>query len=373
MGVKRRRQSQVRLRRSMWLLCAACVVFLRVTAAQGLTGALIGTVKDAQGGVLPGAVVRVTSPALIGGPATVTTNEKGQLRFPRLPPGAVRARRRAAGIRAVSRGGHPHRRGRHHRANGGPEAGGRRGIDRGRGSRLADRSAKQRIRDPLRRRRPPRDPHPAVQHVRFHQGCARRFAHLAVERHGHHRVRVRLRRQREPVSHRRHELHLPVQRRRSRRAGVDFIQEIQIQSVGASAEFGNIQGAVFNVVTRQGSNRFLFDASYYGQPSGLTSQPVALPVPGAGTADERIRARAGTVISRPTSAAPSFATDCGSSPAISICATTTASPAPIRGFPRTYEQNKVFAKLTWRLAPGLAAGSEHSRRALGQPGRSRRS
>ena len=38
--------------------------------------------------------------------------------------------------------------------------------------------------------------------------------------------------------------------------GVDVIQEVQMQSVGASAEYGNIQGAVFNVVTRQGSNRF---------------------------------------------------------------------------------------------------------------------
>jgi Carboxypeptidase regulatory-like domain len=51
-----------------------------------LTGALIGTVKDAQGGVLPGALVRVSSPALIGGPATVKTDDKGQLRFTALPP-----------------------------------------------------------------------------------------------------------------------------------------------------------------------------------------------------------------------------------------------------------------------------------------------
>src|SRR6185436_14655618 len=58
----------------------------------------------------------------------------------------------------------------------------------------------------------------------------------------------------------------------------DFIQEVQIQSVGASAEFGNVQGAVINVVTRQGGERFLYDASYYGQASGLTSQPVELPV-----------------------------------------------------------------------------------------------
>ena len=71
----------------MFLLAAACVLQPHLAPAQGLTGALIGTVKDAQGGVLPGAVVRVSSPALIGGPATLTTNEKGQLRFPALPPG----------------------------------------------------------------------------------------------------------------------------------------------------------------------------------------------------------------------------------------------------------------------------------------------
>ena len=74
---------------------------------------------------------------------------------------------------------------------------------------------------------------------------------------------------------------------------VDVIQEIQIQSVGASAEYGNIQGAVFNVVTKQGGNSFAYDASYYGQTSGLTSQPVLLPLAGTQglTGYERIRYR----------------------------------------------------------------------------------
>ena len=51
--------------------------------------------------------------------------------------------------------------------------------------------------------------------------------------------------------------------------GIDFIQEVQVQSVGASAEYGNVQGAVINVVTRQGSARFLYDACVLwadGQP-----------------------------------------------------------------------------------------------------------
>ena len=67
------------------LLTAAYVLQPRIAAAQDLTGALVGTVKDEQGAVLPGAPVRLTSPALIGGPVTIITNDRGQLRFPLCP------------------------------------------------------------------------------------------------------------------------------------------------------------------------------------------------------------------------------------------------------------------------------------------------
>jgi Carboxypeptidase regulatory-like domain len=66
----------------------AWVLFAREANAQGLTGVLVGTVRDQQGAVVAGAHVRVNSPTLIGGPANITTNETGQLRFPALPPGA---------------------------------------------------------------------------------------------------------------------------------------------------------------------------------------------------------------------------------------------------------------------------------------------
>src|SRR4051812_37284056 len=69
------------------VLVSLAVLLPDTVAAQSLTGALIGTVKDEQGGSVPGAVVRLSSPALIGGPATVITNDRGQLRFPVLPPG----------------------------------------------------------------------------------------------------------------------------------------------------------------------------------------------------------------------------------------------------------------------------------------------
>src|SRR5262249_11857755 len=51
----------------------------------------------------------------------------------------------------------------------------------------------------------------------------------------------------------------------------DAIEEIEVLSLGAPAEYGNLQGAVFNVVTRQGSNKFHGDGNFYWQTQGLTS------------------------------------------------------------------------------------------------------
>ena len=53
------------------VLVAACVLAPRVAAAQGLTGTLTGTVRDEQRATVPGGQVRITSPALIGGPRTM--------------------------------------------------------------------------------------------------------------------------------------------------------------------------------------------------------------------------------------------------------------------------------------------------------------
>jgi outer membrane receptor protein involved in Fe transport len=52
----------------------------------------------------------------------------------------------------------------------------------------------------------------------------------------------------------------------------DAIEEIEVLSLGAPAEYGGLQGAVFNVVTRQGSNEFYGDANFYYQSQGLTGR-----------------------------------------------------------------------------------------------------
>jgi TonB dependent receptor-like, beta-barrel len=133
--------------------------------------------------------------------------------------------------------------------------------------------------------------------------------------------------------------------------GVDFIHEVQVSAVGASAEFGNMQGAVINVVTKQGGERFSYDGSYYGQASALTSQPVSLRYLGSGEQDsgyERAKYK-------------DFTNTLGG-PAIRDRLWFFAGYQWLRDYdsqrgtdptlPRTYEMQRFFAKLIWRFAPG---------------------
>ncbi len=53
---------------------------------------------------------------------------------------------------------------------------------------------------------------------------------------------------------------------------MDSLQEIEIVTRGVSAEFAYVQGAVFNIVTKQGSNAWRFDLSYYHQNDALTAE-----------------------------------------------------------------------------------------------------
>ena len=52
----------------------------------------------------------------------------------------------------------------------------------------------------------------------------------------------------------------------------DAIEEVQVLSLGAPADYGNLAGAVFNVVTRQGSNQFHGDLNFYYQNQSLTGR-----------------------------------------------------------------------------------------------------
>ena len=287
MEIRERRPSAAGVRRRRFLLvAAACLLLPPMAAAQGLTGALIGTVKDAQGGVLSGAVVRMSSPALIGGPQTLTTDAKGELRFPALSPGLYVLDIEMPGF-DLARPGHPHRGRRHYRANGCPECGRGGGINRGGRSGLAHRRAGPRIRDSFRRRatstRSRRDGSARYDRVKTAPGIP-----PTSPAGGNVLVSAAVRRGPEPVSARRHEHHGDEQRRRARRPRHRL-------HPGTPDPVGRRVRGVRQRPRRGGQRHhpvwkrpFRSDTSYDAQTAALTSQPVRRPLQGPG---DRLRAR----------------------------------------------------------------------------------
>lgn len=332
------------------LLAVAGIFVAHAAAAQSLTGVLVVTVKDDQGAVLPGALVKVTSLALIGGPLEMTTDQEGQWRFMALPPGSYAldiglsgfAPYREEGIYIGA--GATLSRSTVLRLGGLSES----IVVEGSGSRIDTRSSGIETRlgpeylEPIPTRRfsmfdslrsapgvSPTSPSGGAVDRLSVFGSAGNENLFLIDGTNFTGPYVNVSRA-EP--------------------SVDIIQEVQVLSVGGSAEYAN-PGTVFNIITRQGSDRFQYDASYYTQTSGLTSQPVLLPVAGgqSSTGYERNWYR-------------DFTTDLGG-PLIrdrlwfftgyQYLRDSDSQPGTEPALPRRYEQNKIFAKLTWRLSPSL--------------------
>ena len=332
-------------------VAAACVLLPRTAAAQGSTGALIGTVKDDQGGALRGADVRVGSSALIGGAATLITNEKGQLRFLALPPGPYVLDVQLQGFAAYHEEGI--------RVDAGStiertvvlrisgveasivvEGAGSRieARDPGFGTRFGPEDLKA---IPTRRasmfdfiRTAPgisaTSPSSGTTTTVSAFGSGTNENQFLIDGTN---------------------FTCPCNGIARAEPGIDFIQEVHVQSVGASAEYGNVQGAVINVVTRQGSARFLYDVSYFGQTASLTSRPVRLALTAPAiekTGYERSRYRDLTT----NLGGPVVRDRLWFFAGYQYLRDYDSQPGTDPTLPRTYEQNKVFGKLTWQLARG---------------------
>ena len=343
------------MRKPLPLLLTLAVVSILVPVSafpQQLTGTLIGTVKDEQGGVLRGALVRINSRALIGGPLTVVTNESGQLRFQALPPGPYV-------VEVDMQGFAPYRE--EEIAIGAGAT-----IERtvvlslagvaqaivveAPGSRIEARNSGFETRfgsDYLRaipgRRFSMFDLIKAAPGVSPTSPSSGTSSSVSAFGSGVNENAFLL----DGTN-----FTCPCSGGALAQPGIDVIQEVQVQSVGASAEFGNIQGAVINVVTKQGGNLLQYDASYYAQTAGLTSQPRLRPVTAGSQPEsgyERVRYR-------------DFATNLGGPIArdriwffagYQYLRDYDSQPGADPKFPRAYEQDKVFGRLTWQIAPSL--------------------
>jgi hypothetical protein len=94
----------------MWLRTRNQAMFVLLLLVAGpasaqQTGIIAGTVRDAQGGVLPGVTVTAASEALITWSQSVVTGDAGAYQFPALPPGSYRLSYELAGFTPLRREG----------------------------------------------------------------------------------------------------------------------------------------------------------------------------------------------------------------------------------------------------------------------------
>ena len=341
---------------TLMLVGATCVFFSSAVGAQGLTGALVGTVKDAQGGVLPDALVRLSSPALIGGERTTTSDQRGRIWFPVLPPGDYTLEIERQGFAKYQEAAF--------RIGAGAT------IVRTAVMQLAD-VAESLVVEGAGSRIEPRDPGfgtrfgpedvrstPSRRNSMFDLikaapgisptspgGSPSGETNNTVSAFGSGTNENQFLFDGTNFT-------CPCNGVARAEPGIDFIQEVHVQSVGASAEFGNVQGAVINVISRQGSERFLYDASYYTQTASLTSQPVVRPVSGPGQRESgynRARYRDATT----NLGGPLIPERVWFFTGYQYLRDYDSQPGADPVFPRMYEQNKVFVKMSARPTPGV--------------------
>src|SRR3954462_12964920 len=91
--------------RKVWVACSIVGCLLVVPAAALAQSSISGTVKDASGAVLPGVTVEASSPALIEGTKTTTTDGSGGYRIVDLRPGTYSLKFTLTGFSTVERVG----------------------------------------------------------------------------------------------------------------------------------------------------------------------------------------------------------------------------------------------------------------------------
>jgi carboxypeptidase family protein/TonB-dependent receptor-like protein len=236
--------------------------------AQRTTGAIFGTVVDASGAMLPGVTVTIDSTAVFGKPTTVTT-ETGVFRFPDLAPGTYTVTFAIAGFSTLERQGIL--------------------VSVGSTVELNVAMSVSQLQETISVQGD--SPNINTSTAEVHTTFGREWvANAPVQRNSlYDFINTAPGVSAANTSSDRstafgsatnenvyqldgNELTAPNTGAPWTQLNVDTIQEVEVLSLGAPAEFGNMAGAVFNLVGRQGGNQFHGDVNYFFQHDKLTSR-----------------------------------------------------------------------------------------------------
>src|SRR5438552_17942884 len=86
----------------LFLLIISMLALPALVAGQAQQGTVTGRAQDASGALIPGVEVTITSPSMIGGARTATTDESGFYRFTLLNTGTYRVQFALPGFRTLN-------------------------------------------------------------------------------------------------------------------------------------------------------------------------------------------------------------------------------------------------------------------------------
>lgn len=255
--------------RFVWVLAVVALLAAPLSGwAQQTTGNIRGTVTDESGAVLPGVTVTLRGRGVPGAPTTVT-NEQGVFRFPNLPPGAYEISAELPGFATVTQTNIP------------VSLGGTADIP------VQMKVSTQQETITVTAEAPVVDSTSTEVATNYgrewvENAPVRRFTFfdLINAAPGVSPATSTSSRSQSFGSATNENMYLldgtdftaPSTGAAWPWPNTDAIEEVQVLSLGAPADYGNLAGAVFNVVTRQGSNQFKGDANVYFMNDSLTGR-----------------------------------------------------------------------------------------------------
>ncbi len=256
-------------RRVVLFLVCALVVTVPPLFAQRVTGQLVGTVTDDTGATLPGVTVTLKGPAIVG-QQTTPSNEKGFYRFAALPPGSYTVSYALTGFGTINREGLKIAVGSTIEENVNLKVAskseevtvtGEAAVVNAQSDQVSTNYDKDWVRNaPIPR-------YTFFDLINAAPGVSQTSSDVQYRQTSFGSATTDNSYQLDGT-----DFTAPVSGAAWPYPNTDAIEEIEVLSLGAPAEYGNLQGAVFNVVTRQGGNDFHGDLNFYYQRQGLTSR-----------------------------------------------------------------------------------------------------
>ena len=310
-------------------------------SAQTTTGSLRGTVTDVSGAILPGVSVELTGQAQIGGVHAATTDRNGQYRFQNLSPGSYSLRVSLSGFKTILLEGLRVEVGRTFDVDAKLEVGSLEEtvtvsaeaplVDSASTSLTTNYNAEILKNTPITR-------FSVFDMFQFTPGVSPSQIEdsNASSAYGSNTNENQYQIDGTNIT-------APTNSQMWPFPNTDIVEEFELIGVGAPAEYGNMQGAVFNVVTKSGSNQLSGLMNWFSQYQGLTASNT----PAEDFPYHRDQFNDATVqIGGPLSqdriwwfASYQYRRDLFSEPG-------TPPDLPTRDM-----QDRVFGKLTWQLTP----------------------